>query len=136
MLLKSFAIVITTIGLIVFFKEIMKIRKCLIIDGTVSDYKVVQDSDGNTYKLQVEYTTSRNQKKTFTSGISSSSKPYSTGDTIKLLYDDNKEEAVGVLHLINRFLIPYILFINGISIIIFSIKYDIQLKILEWIHNL
>jgi hypothetical protein len=135
MIWKTVATIILLFSSILFLLEILKLRKYSFIDARVIGYVTVYDSDGNTYKPKIEYRTVENKVGTYTPGSSSSFKLFKVGATVKLLYDGSNNRVLGILHLLDRFFLPFILFVVSGALLLFSMDYTVQLKFFEWIHN-
>ena len=66
------------------------IESATVANGKVINFNVKNSTDGTTYAPVVEFVTSEGEKIEFTSSVSSSSKGYSLGESITVLYEENK----------------------------------------------
>lgn len=133
-LIVIIAIIIVIFGIYYLIMEINKIRKYSIIKGNLVEIIESSDSDGITYKPRISYSNSKGFIDYYTTPVASSFYIFKFGDDVNLLYDENNDRVIGILHVVYRFLLPYSIILIGISILLFSIaiKYnDIIFKIIK-----
>lgn len=129
--------VFLVVGFIILIYQIYKIKKYTAVLSIVIDVIKEKDSEGDTfYRPIFKFHKPNGNEVIYKNKTGSNPCRYNAGDKVQLLFDENTHQVKGILHVINRFLLPFILINIGVTSLLFLIAIEHSDEIFMFIRSL
>ncbi|MEL7248720.1 MAG: DUF3592 domain-containing protein [Bacteroidota bacterium] len=133
--MKFVALIFIAVGAIMLIWEIVMVRTCDLIDGTVVEILRSDSSKGRTAKPEIQYIAKDGTENYYRPNAYTNPMPFKKMQKVKLLYDSKNNEIVGIGHFLYRFLFGYVFLLLGLSILLFSLPYETQIRVFSFIKD-